>query len=172
MSPSSFEKHQISSLSFEKPQTHTTIHMARQRSILQIITSIVLTESIWHLLHIISLFYTSSRIPPPANFDSELNAKWVKVHANIDTALNVEFCMFAFVFLVRQCFDACSATQVEQHWMRPEDRGRFRLLALILQFGNVVISTQFVFWPFIYRNYGHTSPSPTQIPKFKVQSLL
>ena len=54
---------------------HTCDHMARQRTILQIVTSIVITESIWHLLCIISLFYTSSLIPPPANFDSDLDAK-------------------------------------------------------------------------------------------------
>ena len=162
----------ISPSSFEKHQTDTTIHMARQRTILQIVTSIVLTESIWHLLYISALFYTSSLIPPPANFDSDLNAKWFKVHANIDSVLNVEFRIFAFVFLVRQCFDAYFAIRVRQKWMRPEDRGRFRLLALVLQLGNVIVSVQFVFWPFICQSCGHTSPGPTQFPKFKVQSLL
>lgn len=141
----------ISPSSIEKPQTDTTIHMARQRSISQIVTSIVLTESIWHLFYITSLFYTSSLIPPPSTFDSDVNAKWVKVHANIDSVLNVEFCIFAFVFLIRYCFEAYSTIRVEQTWMRPVESGKLRLLALALQLANIIISIQFVFWPFICR---------------------
>ena len=157
ISPSSIEKHQTSPPSIEKPQTDTTIHMARHRSISQIVTSIVLTESIWHLFYIISLFYTSCLIPPPSNSDSEVNAKWVKVHANIDSVLNAEFCIFAAVFLIRHCFEAYSTIRVEQTWMRPVESGKLRLLALILQLGNVIISVQFVFWPFICRTCKYNS---------------
>ena len=149
----------ISPSSIEKPQTDTTIHMARQRSISQIVTSIVLTESIWHILYIISLFYTSSLLPPPENFnfDSELNAKWVRVHANLESVLRAEACIFAAVFLIQHCFEAYSTIRVEQTWMRPVESGEFRLLALILQLGNVIISIQFVFWPFICRTCEYNS---------------
>ena len=152
--PLLFESLMSSSISNEKQAT-ISISMARQRTILQVFISIATTESVYHLLYIFLLFLTSVLISPHASPDPDLNAKWLKVQANIESALNIEICIFASFFLIRQAYGANYAVRVEQSWMRAEEPRRLRVMGLLFQLVNLSISALFILFPLYCRNCDH-----------------
>lgn len=154
--PSLLEKSHISSSSLERQPSPIPTFMARERTILQTLTTIAVTDSIYHLLFIISLFFSSKCIWSQADLDSKPNkASWHKVQSNLEDALVVEIIIFAVVFVLRQVWGACYAVRVEGIWVRAEERGARRVVAFLLLLGNVIIATQFIFYPVICRNCGY-----------------
>ena len=147
--PSLSESH-TSSSSLEEQADSISVSMARQRTILQVLIAIAGTDSIYHLLFIIFLFYSPCFVLPPAT----LSAKWHAVHSNLDDVLVVEIVIFAAVVVVRQLVGACEAVRVEGRWVRAEERGARRVFWFLLLLGNVVIAMHFVFWPVICRSCG------------------
>ena len=151
----SFESHISPSSLEEQPET-IPLSNAQERTIFQALTAILLTDSLYHLLFIFSLFYSSYCLWSHADLDSKPNsASWHKVLSNLETALTVEIVIFAAVFALRQVWGACCAVRVEGVWVRAEERGAIRVFAFLMLLGNVVISTQFIFYPVICRSCGY-----------------
>ena len=157
----------MSSSSLEKQPSPIPISMARGRTILQVLANIAVTDSFYHLLFIISLFFSSKCLWSHADLDSKPNkASWHKVLSNLETALVVEIVIFAAVFALRQVWGACYAVRVEGRWMRAEERGEIRVFAFLMLLVNVFISTQFIFYPVICRNCGYDGGEPkTCVPR-------
>ena len=143
MSPSSIEDQQKSIL----------ISMARERSILQVVVAVATTDSIYHLLYILGLFFSSSIVHARLDLRPR-RASLHAVYTNIEGVLRVELTVFAAVFLVRQVFDAYNAVQVQHRWVRTEERSQDRVRAFILLFINIIATTLFIFWPMLISNDG------------------
>ncbi|KAM0797990.1 hypothetical protein BDR22DRAFT_891763 [Usnea florida] len=134
-------------ISIEKQYNNISILMG-ERSHLQVLTIIASTDSVYHLIYIITLFFCSTVLWKHAHLSSRANQPLYRaIHTNLDNVQTAEVGLFFFIFTLRQVYDTYTAVNVEETWMRREERGTLRKLAFTVLIGNVIITTFFIFWP-------------------------
>lgn len=144
-----FSKTEMSPSTLEKQHDIIFISTA-QRTRVQILTTIAVTDSVYHVIHIIILFFSSTVLWKQAHLNSQPDrALYHAIHSNLDSVLGAEVGVFLFAHLVRQVFAACDAVSIQQKWMREEETGRKRTVAFVLLVANVVVTTVFIFWPLL-----------------------
>ena len=117
---------------------------------LQILATIAVTDSVYHVIHIIILFLSSTVLWKQAHLNSKPDkALYTAIHSNLESVLRAEVGVFLFAHLLRQVFDACDAVCIQQKWMRAEETGRKRTVAFVLLVANVFVTTLFIFWPLL-----------------------
>ena len=145
MSPSS-DKYD-DNISIEKQYNNISIFMG-ERSHLQVLTIIASTDSVYHIIYIITLFFCSTVLWKHAHLYSRANQPLYRaIHTNLENVQRAEVGLFFFIFTLRQVYDTYAAVNVEETWMRREERGTLRKLAFIVLIGNIIITTFFIFWP-------------------------
>ena len=139
MSPSYFEKH------------HNDISILMgQRTHRQVLATLAVTDSIYSLLHILVLFFSSTVLWKHAHLYTKPNqALYHTIHSNLESVLRVELGIFLLIAITRQVVDTYEAVYVDQAWMRVEEHRERRKVAFYFLVVNVTVSTFFIFWPWL-----------------------
>lgn len=137
----------MSTCSIETPQSNITTFMAEKRTISQVLKAIAITDSFYHLVYMLTLFFSSTVLWTHLQLYSRPEKVIHDIHSNLENVLRAEVGAFFCVFVIRQIFDTYNAVKVDQTWTRIEEPGQIRFLAFFILILNAVVTSFFIFWP-------------------------